>query len=138
MARTLLSNYLWVAIAFLMIIWLPLTSLIFLFDRDPTKYRTGKWFRKLGGRIVAVNPSWKVEIIGDQNVDDRKPYVMISNHLSNADIPVISLLNWEMKWISKMELFNIFQFIKNLKNFCRVVKTFVILNQELQKNTSSL
>jgi 1-acyl-sn-glycerol-3-phosphate acyltransferase len=90
-----------------MIIWLPVVSITYLFDRDPVKYRTGKVFRKLGNFIVAINPSWKVTITGNTDVDDRTPYVFICNHLSNADIPIISLLKWEMKWISKAELFKV-------------------------------
>lgn len=88
-----------------MVIWLPLVSIVYLIDRNPTKYTTGKWFRRLGWAIVSVNPAWKVKIIGNPKIDDKKPYVVICNHLSNADIPIISLLGWEMKWISKAELF---------------------------------
>ncbi len=105
--RTLQSALIWAAIIFLMIIWLPVVTITYLFDRDPVKYRTGKIFRKLGNMIVAINPSWNVTIVGNKEIDDRKPYVFICNHLSNADIPIISLLNWEMKWISKIELFKV-------------------------------
>lgn len=77
------------------------------FDRNPTRYTTGRWFRKLGKAITALNPAWKVKVEGHIEIDDSKPYVMVCNHLSNADIPVISNLSWEMKWVSKKELFSV-------------------------------
>ena len=39
--------------------------------------------------------------------DPRKPYVAVSNHESFTDILLISHLPWEMKWLSKTELFRI-------------------------------
>jgi 1-acyl-sn-glycerol-3-phosphate acyltransferase len=39
--------------------------------------------------------------------DPRKPFVVVSNHESFADILLISHLPWEMKWLSKSELFRI-------------------------------
>ena len=90
-----------------MIIWLPLLFIIKTFDRNPTRYITGRWFRKLGKAITFVNPAWKIKVEGFTEIDDRKPYVMVCNHLSNADIPVISNLAWEMKWVSKKELFSV-------------------------------
>ncbi|MEX2574017.1 MAG: lysophospholipid acyltransferase family protein [Balneolaceae bacterium] len=94
-------------ILLLIILWLPILALIRIFDRDTTRYRTGYFFRKLGKAISRVNPYWKVTVGGHRSVDDRKPYVVVSNHLSNADIPVISNLPWEMKWVAKRELFAI-------------------------------
>jgi 1-acyl-sn-glycerol-3-phosphate acyltransferase len=40
-------------------------------------------------------------------VNPRHPYVVVSNHESFVDILLISHLPWEMKWLSKVELFNI-------------------------------
>ncbi|MCC5943138.1 MAG: 1-acyl-sn-glycerol-3-phosphate acyltransferase [Balneolaceae bacterium] len=103
----ILSVFTWAAILFLVIIWLPIIAVTRLFDRDPARYRTGRVFRKLGLYITKLNPNWNIEIEGAENIDDRKPYVVVSNHLSNADIPLISNLPWELKWIAKIELFNI-------------------------------
>lgn len=91
----------------LILIWLPLLALIRLFDRDPAVYRTGRMFRRLGWAITRLNPNWNISIEGRTDLDIRHPYVVVSNHLSNADIPVISNLPWEMKWIGKKELFDL-------------------------------
>lgn len=103
----LASVIIWIAVSLLVLCWLPLLAIIRLFDRDPGRYRTGRMFRRLGLFISRVNPNWKVTIEGDINIDDRKPYVIVSNHMSNADIPVISNLPWEMKWVAKKELFDL-------------------------------
>ena len=108
MLAALRSLWTWSAIIFLIIIWLPLLAAIRLFDRDPALYRTGRWFRRLGAAMTRVNPAWHIQVSGLEHVDDpRRPYVVVSNHQSQADIPIVSLLPWEMKWVGKAELFRI-------------------------------
>lgn len=103
--RRATSLIIWSTISLLILVWLPLLVLVRVFDRDKTRYRTGYCFRRLGKWISRVNPNWNVSLEGHEQIDDRTPYVMVSNHLSNADIPVISNLPWEMKWVAKKELF---------------------------------
>lgn len=91
----------------LILFWLPMLFLQWLFERDHTKYKTGRLFRKLGFAISRINPNWNISIEGEAQINDRRPYVVVSNHLSNADIPVISNLPWEMKWVAKKELFDL-------------------------------
>jgi 1-acyl-sn-glycerol-3-phosphate acyltransferase len=105
--RTLSSIWTWVATITLMIVWLPLLAVIRLFDRDPAQYTTGRWFRRLGSAMTRVNPVWDIRVDGSIPENPRRPYVVVSNHQSLADIPVISRLPWEMKWVAKAELFRI-------------------------------
>ncbi len=105
--QSVTSVLIWLGVVLLILIWLPLLAVVRLFDRDPVRYRTGRLFRKLGHAISKVNPNWNVHIEGYEHIDDRTPYVVVSNHLSNADIPVISNLPWELKWVAKKELFRI-------------------------------
>lgn len=107
MLATLRSLWTWTAIIALIVVWLPLLAIRRLFDRDPAHYATGYWFRRLGAMMTHVNPMWRVEILGETIRDPRKPYVVVSNHQSHADIPIISRLPWEMKWVAKAELFKI-------------------------------
>lgn len=101
------SLLIWSGITLLVLFWLPLMALTRLFERDKTRYKTGYLFRKLGMAMSKINPFWKITIKGHESINDREPFVMVSNHLSNADIPVISNLPWEMKWVAKKELFEI-------------------------------
>lgn len=106
MIDSLKSIAIWFAIVVLILCWLPLLAVIRLFDRDPGHYHTGRLFRKLGKVISRVNPNWNITITGHRDIDDRNPYVVVCNHLSQADIPLISNLPWEMKWVAKKELFD--------------------------------
>ncbi|HYW34279.1 MAG TPA: lysophospholipid acyltransferase family protein [Balneolaceae bacterium] len=101
------SIAIWICEVMLVLIWLPMLAVRRLFDRDPALYNTGRFFRKLGKAASKVNPRWNVHIEGYEGIDDRHPYVMVCNHLSQADIPVISNLPWEMKWTAKKSLFDI-------------------------------
>lgn len=98
--------FIWTGVAVLIMIWLPMLAVCRLLDPDPAHYYTGKLFRKLGKSISKINPNWQLNISGRTDLDDRAPYVMVCNHLSTADIPLISNLPWEMKWVAKKELFD--------------------------------
>jgi 1-acyl-sn-glycerol-3-phosphate acyltransferase len=104
MIRSLL---IWFTFSILILIWLILLSISRLFDRDPVRYRTGYLFRKIGNAITWVNPAWQLSISGEKISDPRRPYVVVCNHQSMADIPLISNLPWEMKWLGKAELFRL-------------------------------
>ena len=97
----------WAAIAGLALGALPVVALIRLFDRTPARVRTGRAFRDVGALVPSVNPAWSVEIGGVDPGTLRHPYVVVSNHQSLADIPVISRLPWEMKWVTKAEVFRV-------------------------------
>lgn len=105
--KTLLSAFVWAAIGALVLLWLPLLALVRLLDWGPARYATGRLFRLLGAAMTRVNPLWKVKVEGQFPPDPRNPYVVVANHQSLADIPVISRLPWEMKWVAKAELFRV-------------------------------
>ena len=105
MLSTIKSLLIWIGVLILILVWLPLMAVLRLFDRDPAHYYTGRLFRKLGKYISKINPNWKITITGNIDIDDRRPYVVVCNHLSQADIPLISNLPWEMKWVAKKVLF---------------------------------
>lgn len=107
MSTALRSIWVWAAISVLILVWLPLLVVVRLFDRDPARYTTGRWFRRLGVMMTKVNPFWTIEVSGEKIENPRRPYVVVSNHQSFADIPIISLLPWEMKWVAKIELLKI-------------------------------
>jgi 1-acyl-sn-glycerol-3-phosphate acyltransferase len=107
MISVLKSIWIWVAMVSLIVLWLPLIGLIWLFDRDPVRFRTGRWFRRLGVSMVKCNPAWRVHVSGVENFERGRAYVVVSNHQSLADIPLVCLLPWEMKWIAKAELFRV-------------------------------
>ena len=107
MRETLLSIWAWATTGLLVVAWFPLMAVVWLFDSNPVRYRTGRLFRRLGASLSYINPFWDIEVYGEPPDDMRGPYVVVSNHLSHADVPIISRLPWEMKWVAKQELFGI-------------------------------
>jgi 1-acyl-sn-glycerol-3-phosphate acyltransferase len=106
MFRIARSLWIWTASVVLVLLWIPLLALVRLCDRDPRRLRTGWWFRRLGRVLAKVNP-WRIRISGLDGFDPRRVYVIVSNHQSLADIPVISHLPIDTKWLAKAELFRV-------------------------------
>lgn len=50
---------------------------------------------------------WSVAVIGRENIDPKRTYVMVANHNSVVDIFVLYRLFAHFKWVSKIENFKI-------------------------------
>src|SRR5258706_15086930 len=96
------SVYIWSANSFLLLIWLPLMGIVRLFDRDPRRIRTARWFRRLGRLFTKVNP-WRIHITGLEHFDAAQTYVVVSNHQSLADIPILCHIRLDAKWMANAE-----------------------------------
>lgn len=109
MLQKLGSAVLWLLYGILVIVWTPLLALIFVATApfDPGRYTVGRWFRRAAVVAVWMNPAWRFRTSGARITDPRRPYVAVSNHESYADIFLISHLPWEMKWLSKHEIFQV-------------------------------
>lgn len=98
----------WVAIAVIALVAFPAVALVRLVTLfDPGRYAAGRTFRVLGSWTARINPAWKITTTGAVPPDMRRPYVVVANHQSAADIPLISTLPWEMKWVAKRELLRV-------------------------------
>ena len=97
----------WAVIAGLVVFALPVVAAVRLVDRTPARVRAGRTFRQIGSLVPRVNPAWSVSVGGVDPATLRHPYVVVSNHQSLADIPVIARLPWEMKWVTKAEMFRV-------------------------------
>ncbi len=107
--QTVVSAWTWVVLATCIVLWLPAMALARLATAasDPGRYTVGLMFRKIAVVTAALNPLWTFRRSGTPPPDPRRPYVVVANHESFADILLISHLPWEMKWLSKAELFRI-------------------------------
>ena len=106
--QTVVSAWTWLVLVTCVLLWLPLMALVRLLTLgDPGRYWVGYLFRGIGTTTARLNPLWKFSYAGVMPKDPRRPYVVVSNHESFADILLISHLPWEMKWLSKAELFRI-------------------------------
>ncbi|MGH7522911.1 MAG: lysophospholipid acyltransferase family protein [Gemmatimonadales bacterium] len=71
---------------------------------DRMNYLGGRLFRLAGAFTVWLTPRWRFRVRGILPQNPRHPYVVVSNHESFADMLLLCLLPWEMKWLSKVEI----------------------------------
>ncbi len=107
--QSVVSLWTWLVLVLCVVLWLPLMAVVRLltapFDRG--RYAVGYLFRHIARVTATLNPLWKFRTSGRMPSDPRRPYVVVSNHESFVDILLISHLPWEMKWLSKAELFRV-------------------------------
>jgi 1-acyl-sn-glycerol-3-phosphate acyltransferase len=107
--QSVVSVWTWIVLGLCIVLWLPAMALVRLATArsDPGRYTVGLMFRKIAVVTAALNPLWRFRFSGSPPADPRRPYVVVATHESFADILLISHLPWEMKWLSKAELFRI-------------------------------
>jgi 1-acyl-sn-glycerol-3-phosphate acyltransferase len=106
--QTLMTLWAWLVLGTCLVLWMPLMAAVRLITlSDPGRYAVGYLFRRIGPVMATLNPLWRFRTSGSPPADPRRPYVVVSNHESFADILLISHLPWEMKWLSKAEMFRI-------------------------------
>lgn len=94
------------SIIFILVFHFPLFGVGWLcgktFDKKWTVTRAVTVFycRVLG----QLNPFWKVKIEGLENIDKEKTYMIMANHSSFYDIPLVNILPINMRWVAKKEL----------------------------------
>lgn len=108
MIRTLMNYWAWFATVMCVVIGTPLVALIFVCTApfDKGRYAAGRAFRLVAVTSLKINPLWRFKTRG-RLADPRRPYVVVANHESYADVFLISRFPWEMKWLSKDTVFNI-------------------------------
>ncbi len=107
--RAVVSLWTWFVLIACILILLPVMAVLRVvtapFDRG--HYFVGRLFRQIAHVTARLSPFWHFRTSGVRIPNPRHPYVVVSNHESFADILLISHLPWEMKWLSKAELFRI-------------------------------
>lgn len=56
---------------------------------------------------MKINPGWEFIIRGADPSKIENPTIVVANHQSFLDMPLIYLLPWSMKWVAKKSLFKI-------------------------------
>ncbi len=107
MASFLRSAWVWGATAVLAIFEFLVMAGILVLDRDPLRRRAGRFLHWCGRTITRLLPAWQVRIEGTPPGMEDGPFLIVGNHQSHADIPVICWLPLHFKWVAKKELFSI-------------------------------
>jgi 1-acyl-sn-glycerol-3-phosphate acyltransferase len=105
----LLSAWGWVAAVLLVLLGFFYVAAVWVVTApfDAGRYHAGRAFRQLAVSHVALTRLWRFETEGEPPEGPRRPYVVVSNHESYADIFLMSHFPWEMKWLSKHTIFQI-------------------------------
>ena len=106
---TVASIWMWTTLVVVVILGTPVAVLWRLigFAVDPVNYYGGRLFRLLGVFVVTVTPRWRFDVRGHPPADPRRPYVVVANHESFADMLLLCHLPWEMKWLSKASIMKV-------------------------------
>jgi 1-acyl-sn-glycerol-3-phosphate acyltransferase len=104
--RWLRSIWVWSVSALLFLLWIPVMAVVRLFDRDPLALRTGRSLRVLGRMLIRVHLP-ELHISGFENIQPGQTYLMVSNHQSFIDIPLVSFVPLNTKCMARSDLFRI-------------------------------
>ncbi|HKK28248.1 MAG TPA: lysophospholipid acyltransferase family protein [Gemmatimonadota bacterium] len=109
LAPVLVSALVWVLWGLLVIAWTPLVACLWLLTAwwDRRRLIAGRSFRMCAAAAIRVNPFWSVRFEGRLPEDRDRPYVVVCNHESLADVVLVGCLPWEMKWLSKRAILRI-------------------------------
>lgn len=106
-----LSYLFWAACVLIVILWTPLMATVFLATRrsDPRHDRVGRFQRHSAALAARINPFWdfRADVSDNVHPDPSRPHLFVANHKSLADVFLLCLLPWEMKFLSKESIFKI-------------------------------
>lgn len=64
------------------------------------------WLSRMWTNVYfGVVPSWRRKVGGKENIKKGEPYVVVVNHKSMLDIPLMYVLPFNFKWVSKREVY---------------------------------
>ncbi|MDD3108829.1 MAG: lysophospholipid acyltransferase family protein [Alistipes sp.] len=106
MCRTLCSVVYYLLLLVFTSIYYVLFVLLFVltvgFDRERVALHWASKVWAVG--IYRLCPFWRVELVDAQKIDRTRPQVIITNHQSMLDIPLMYVLPTTFKWVSKKEV----------------------------------
>lgn len=107
--RGFLSVLLWIFWAVCIIFFFVLVLLLYLvtFPFDRYNRIPNKVLKGLAWVLLRSNPGWSFEVRGADPQKVNAPTIVVANHQSFLDMPLIYLLPWSMKWVAKKTLFRI-------------------------------
>lgn len=87
------------------LVYLIIWVLVLPFDRNRcvSHHYSRFWSRS----IFRICPWWKVKVEGLENIEKGKSYIVMSNHQAMLDIPLLYVLPFNFKWVSKREVYKI-------------------------------
>ena len=103
MVRSIL--YYILLVVFTLLCFIPFAVLFLLtvlFDRERVVLHWASLMWSYG--IFRLCPCWRIRIEGAEKIDRSRPWVIVTNHQSMLDIPLMYVLPTTFKWVSKKEV----------------------------------
>lgn len=97
--------YYFVLVLFTVTYFIPFAVLFFLtvpFDRERALLHRASRLWAL--TIFRLCPAWIIRVEGREKIDRSRPWVVVTNHQSMLDIPLMYVLPLNFKWVSKKEV----------------------------------
>jgi 1-acyl-sn-glycerol-3-phosphate acyltransferase len=70
-----------------------------------SQQKASRWFGGAWGRGLLRGVPAGLRILGEENLDQQQSYIVVANHLSLMDIPILyGWLKLDLKWVMKKEL----------------------------------
>lgn len=107
---TFYSIIIWMVYGLSFVPSLLFTTIVYLltFWFDKNRVYSNRVMMFFGKSMVSLNPFWKVTYIGIENAySPPKGKIAVANHQSFLDMPLLATLPFNMKWVSKKELFSL-------------------------------
>lgn len=92
-----------------MVTYFPIFVLIWIFAKplDKSGRVIQEASRFLSYTIIKICPLWSVSVSGKEHIDKKQNYIIISNHQSMLDIPLMAHIPLNFRWVSKREVYKI-------------------------------
>lgn len=122
MKRILISIMVWTVSTILTVaLYFVMLITIALFPSDKQRRRAHAQCFWWSDAIIALNPYWKVNVTGLENIDYNKTYVIVANHQSLADIVILYQARTQHKWVAKESLFGV-PFVGWCMSLCKHIR----------------
>lgn len=107
--RAIFSIFIWIYWALCIIIFFAVIFAVYLITFPFDKYRKApnQVLKLLAWLMLKINPRWSIGIKGANPNKIKRPTIVVANHQSFLDLPLLYLMPWTMKWVAKRDLFKI-------------------------------
>lgn len=99
--------YLFLVIICTVFMALSAVALVVCYPFDRGRRVVHELSRILVRTFFLVPPFWRQRIVGLENVDKKKRYVIVVNHNTVIDIPALYYLPLNFRWVSKREVYKV-------------------------------
>lgn len=99
--------YVFLTIICIFFMLLSFVALIVCYPFDKGRRVVHELSRILTRIFFGIPPFWRHRVIGMENLDKKKNYIIVINHNAMIDIPSLYYLPLNFRWVSKREVFKI-------------------------------